>query len=116
MIFSFFFFFNNIPPLLGRFTLEKDTGRYLQLGILLKFLSSLRGYRMENGGGSAIISLSVRDMYVYRRYYRIIINDCPIAVGVENPHKFGMCRQLRNVRQTSRQIYTTASSATYRPC
>jgi hypothetical protein len=24
--------------------------------------------------------------------YRFIINDCPIAVGVENPHKFGMCR------------------------
>jgi hypothetical protein len=24
--------------------------------------------------------------------YRVIINDCPIAVGVENPHKFGMCR------------------------
>jgi hypothetical protein len=24
--------------------------------------------------------------------YRVIINDCPIAVGVENPHKFWMCR------------------------
>jgi hypothetical protein len=24
--------------------------------------------------------------------YGVIINDCPIAVGVENPHKFGMCR------------------------
>jgi hypothetical protein len=24
--------------------------------------------------------------------YRVIINYCPIAVGVENPHKFGMCR------------------------
>jgi hypothetical protein len=24
----------------------------------------------------------------------IIINDCPIAVGVENPHKFWMCRSL----------------------
>jgi hypothetical protein len=24
--------------------------------------------------------------------YRVIINDCPIAVGVENPHKFGMYR------------------------
>jgi hypothetical protein len=24
--------------------------------------------------------------------YRVIISDCPIAVGVENPHKFGMCR------------------------
>jgi hypothetical protein len=24
--------------------------------------------------------------------YRVIINDCPIVVGVENPHKFGMCR------------------------
>jgi hypothetical protein len=34
----------------------------------------------------------------------------PIVVGVENPHKFWMCRQLRNVRQTSRQISTTASS------
>jgi hypothetical protein len=25
-------------------------------------------------------------------YYRLIINDCPIAVGVENPHQFWMCR------------------------
>jgi hypothetical protein len=34
--------------------------------------------------------------------YRVIhINDCPIAVGVENPHKFWMCRQPRNVRQTN---------------
>jgi hypothetical protein len=41
--------------------------------------------------------------------YRVIINYCPIAVGVENPHKFWMC-QPRNVRQIS----TTASSATYR--
>jgi hypothetical protein len=24
--------------------------------------------------------------------YKVIINYCPIAVGVENPHKFGMCR------------------------
>jgi hypothetical protein len=31
-----------------------------------------------------------------------IINDCPIAVGVENPHKFWMCRQPRNVRQINR--------------
>jgi hypothetical protein len=28
------------------------------------------------------------------------MNDCPIAVGVENPHKSWMCRQPRNVRQT----------------
>jgi hypothetical protein len=41
-------------------------------------------------------------------------NDCPIAVGVENPHKFWMCRQPHNVRQTSRPISTTAGSATYR--
>jgi hypothetical protein len=46
--------------------------------------------------------------------YRVIINDCPIAVGVEKPHKFSMYRQPRNVRQTSRQISTTTSSATYR--
>jgi hypothetical protein len=26
--------------------------------------------------------------------YRVIINYCPIAVGVENPHKFWMCRSL----------------------
>jgi hypothetical protein len=26
--------------------------------------------------------------------HRVIINDCPIAVGVENPHKFWMCRSL----------------------
>jgi hypothetical protein len=32
--------------------------------------------------------------------YRVIINDCPIAVSVENPYKFWMCRQPRNVRQT----------------
>jgi hypothetical protein len=24
--------------------------------------------------------------------YMVIIIYCPIAVGVENPHKFGMCR------------------------
>jgi hypothetical protein len=23
-----------------------------------------------------------------KKIYRVIINDCPIAVGVENPHKF----------------------------
>jgi hypothetical protein len=46
--------------------------------------------------------------------YRVIINDCPIIVGVENPHKCWMCRQPRNVGQTSRQISTTAGSATYR--
>jgi hypothetical protein len=44
----------------------------------------------------------------------LIINNCPIAVGVENPHKFWMCRQPRDVRQTSRHISTTAGSATYR--
>jgi uncharacterized membrane protein len=44
--------------------------------------------------------------------YRVIINYCTIVVGVENPHKFWMCRQPRNVRQTSRQISTTASIAT----
>jgi hypothetical protein len=26
--------------------------------------------------------------------YRVIINYCPIAVSVENPHKFCMCRSL----------------------
>jgi hypothetical protein len=26
--------------------------------------------------------------------YKVIINDCPFAVGVENPHKFWMCRSL----------------------
>jgi hypothetical protein len=35
-------------------------------------------------------------------YYRVILNDCPIAIGVENPYKFWMCRQLCNVRQTNR--------------
>jgi hypothetical protein len=34
--------------------------------------------------------------------YRIITNYCPIAVGVENPQTFWMCRQPPNVRQTSR--------------
>jgi hypothetical protein len=32
--------------------------------------------------------------------YRVIIKYCTIVVGVENPCKFWMCRQLRNVRQT----------------
>jgi hypothetical protein len=48
-----------------------------------------------------------------KKMYRVIINDCPIVVGVENPYKFWMYRQPRNVRQTSRQISTTAGSATY---
>jgi hypothetical protein len=26
--------------------------------------------------------------------YRVIINDCPIAVGVDNPHKFWMSASL----------------------
>jgi hypothetical protein len=32
----------------------------------------------------------IMSMWILR--YRVIINDCPIAFGVENPHKFGMCR------------------------
>jgi hypothetical protein len=28
----------------------------------------------------------------------------PLPVGVENPHKFSLCRQPRNVTQTSRHI------------
>jgi hypothetical protein len=52
--------------------------------------------------------------FIYIRAVRVIINDCPIAVGVENPHKFWMCRQPRNVRQTSSQNSTTAGSGTYR--
>jgi hypothetical protein len=43
-----------------------------------------------------------------------VVQDCPIAVGVEIRHKFWMCRLPRDVRQTSTQIPTTASSATYR--
>jgi hypothetical protein len=48
-----------------------------------------------------------------------VSNDCPIAVGVENPHEFWMRRQprkqgARNVKQTSRHIFTTASFATNR--
>jgi hypothetical protein len=50
----------------------------------------------------------------YRFLYRVFINDCPIAVGVENSHKFWICHQPRNVRQTSIQISTTAAGATYR--
>jgi hypothetical protein len=46
--------------------------------------------------------------------HRVIINDCSIAVGVKNPHKFWVCRHPRNVGQTSRQISTTARGATYR--
>jgi hypothetical protein len=45
---------------------------------------------------------------LYYTYRGFIINDCPIAVGVENLYKFWMCRQLHNVRQT------TATIATYR--
>jgi hypothetical protein len=43
----------------------------------------------------------------YAALYGVITNDCPIAVGVENPRKFRMCRQPRNVRQTSRQTTAT---------
>jgi arginyl-tRNA--protein-N-Asp/Glu arginylyltransferase len=46
--------------------------------------------------------------------YKVIINDCPIVVGVENPHKFWMCRHPRRFIQTSRLISTTVRSATYR--
>jgi hypothetical protein len=42
--------------------------------------------------------------------YRVIINDCPIAVGVENPHTFLDVPPAS--QQTSRQISITASSAT----
>jgi hypothetical protein len=57
------------------------------------------------------IEVCIKIVY-FENTYRVIINDCPIAV--ENSHKFWMCRQPRNVRQTSRQISTTAGSATYR--
>jgi hypothetical protein len=30
----------------------------------------------------------------YMGKYRVIINDCTIVVGVQNPHKFWMCRSL----------------------
>jgi hypothetical protein len=46
--------------------------------------------------------------------YRVITNYCLIAIGVKNSHKFWICRQPRNVRQTSRQISITARSATCR--
>jgi hypothetical protein len=62
------------------------------------------------------IPVKVYTLYNRESLYRVIINDCPIAVGVENPHKFWMARQPRNVKQTSRQISTTANSANYRRC
>jgi superfamily II DNA/RNA helicase len=49
------------------------------------------------------IRILVKRYNLFYHLYRVIINDCPIVVGVENPHKFLMCRQSRNVRQTSRQ-------------
>jgi hypothetical protein len=45
--------------------------------------------------------------------YRVI-NDCPVAVGVENPHKFWMCRSLATLAKLVNLISTIARSATYR--
>jgi hypothetical protein len=54
------------------------------------------------------------DILVHLCMYRVIINDCPIAVGVENPHKFWMCRSLATLAKLVNLISTTARSATYR--
>jgi hypothetical protein len=37
------------------------------------------------------------NIFRFQGNYRVIINDCTIAVGVENPHKFWMCRQPRKL-------------------
>jgi hypothetical protein len=43
--------------------------------------------------GSFHLDLNLEKRCILKKY-RVIINDCPIAVGVENPHKFWMCRTL----------------------
>jgi hypothetical protein len=45
----------------------------------------------------SVSKLALCTVYIYT----IVIIDCPIAVGAESPHKFLMCRQPRNVIQTS---------------
>jgi hypothetical protein len=44
--------------------------------------------------------------------YSVIINDCPIAVGVKNPHKFWMCRQPRNDTSLTHVMRLAAHSTT----
>jgi hypothetical protein len=52
-------------------------------------------------------TLSKKDVNLYRHHrflnilvFTAVFDPTPIAVGVENPHKFWMSRQPRNVRQT----------------
>jgi hypothetical protein len=68
------------------------TGKYLLLQVVLYFHNKLRCFVEE-----------------CQKICTAYTNYCSIAVGVENLHKFWMCRQPRNVGQTSRQISTTAS-------
>jgi hypothetical protein len=50
----------------------------------------------------------------YVTILRVIINYLSIAVGVENPHKFWMCRSLAMLAKLVNLISTTARSAIYR--
>jgi hypothetical protein len=66
-----------------------------------KFMWQLCGW----GGVDICMTFHMRAFDVFF-LYRVIINDCPIAVGVENPHKFWIFRQPRPtycvfVRRTS---------------
>jgi hypothetical protein len=47
-------------------------------------------------------------------YYRFIINDCPMWQLALKTHTNFRCAAASHRRQTSRQISTTAGSATYR--
>jgi hypothetical protein len=42
-------------------------------------------------------NLLLLKIFRFQGNYRVIINDCTIVVGVENPHKFSMCRQPRKL-------------------
>jgi hypothetical protein len=50
-------------------------------------------------------------IYKYRSIY---INDCPIAVGVENPHKFWMCRNLATLDKLGDRVETDFHYRQYR--
>jgi hypothetical protein len=43
---------------------------------------------------SLYLNFGISFYFTHVSLYRVFINDCLIAVGVENPHKFLMCRSL----------------------
>jgi hypothetical protein len=63
----------------------------IRVGNKIRFLSvtiEKRMFQFKCGKSFNLgrVLLSLKDKY------RVIIHACPIAVGVENPHKFWMCR------------------------